>query len=45
MIKFQNFSQADYAGIISYGFHPSGNHKLSLGLNTKLIYRNVGKIS
>ena len=43
--KISKFSQADYAGIISYGFHPSGNHKLSLGLNTKLIYRNVGKLA
>ena len=43
--RISKFSQADYAGIISYGFHPSGNHKLSLGLNTKLIYRNVGKLA
>lgn len=43
--KITKFSQADYAGIISYGFHPAGNHKLSVGINAKIIYRNVGKFA
>lgn len=43
--KIQKFSQADYAGIVSYAFHPGGNHKLSVGLNAKLVYRNVGKFA
>lgn len=43
--KISKFSQADYAGIISYGFHPGGNQKISLGVNAKLVYRNVGKFA
>lgn len=43
--KITKFSQADYAGIVSYGFHPAGNHKLSVGINAKIIYRNVGKFA
>lgn len=43
--KISKFSQADYAGIISYGFHPGGNHRVSLGVNAKLVYRNVGKFA
>lgn len=43
--KITKFSQADYAGIVSYGFHPAGNHKLSVGINAKIVYRNVGKFA
>lgn len=43
--KIQKFSQADYAGILSYAFHPGGNQKLSVGVNAKLVYRNVGKFA
>lgn len=43
--KISKFSQADYAGIISYGFHPGGNQKINLGVNAKLVYRNVGKFA
>lgn len=44
MIKFLNFL-LDYAGIISYAFHPAGKEKLSVGVNAKIIYRNVGKFA
>jgi len=43
--KITKFSQADYAGIISYGFHPGGGHRLSVGVNAKMVYRNVGKFA
>ncbi|MGC4130033.1 MAG: PorV/PorQ family protein [Bergeyella sp.] len=43
--KITQFSQADYAGIISYAFNPGGNHKLDVGVNAKLVYRNVGKFA
>ncbi len=43
--KITKFSQADYAGIISYAFHPGGNHRLSVGVNAKVVYRNVGKFA
>lgn len=43
--KISKFSQADYAGIISYGFHPGGNHRISVGVNAKMVYRNVGKFA
>lgn len=43
--KITKFSQADYAGIVSYGFHPGGNHKLDAGINAKIVYRNVGKFA
>ncbi|MEC5395590.1 PorV/PorQ family protein [Bergeyella sp. RCAD1439] len=43
--RITKFSQADYAGILSYAFHPSGNHRLNLGVNAKLVYRNVGKFA
>lgn len=43
--KITSFSQADYAGIISYAFHPNGNHKLDVGINAKMVYRNVGKFA
>ena len=43
--KISKFSQADYAGIISYAFHPGGNQKLDVGVNAKLVYRNVGKFA
>ena len=43
--KITKFSQADYAGIISYGFHPGGDHRLSIGVNAKMVYRNVGKFA
>ncbi len=43
--RITKFSQADYAGIISYAFHPGGNQRLDLGVNAKLVYRNVGKFA
>ncbi len=43
--KITKFSQADYAGILSYAFHPGGNPKLDLGVNAKIVYRNVGKFA
>ncbi len=43
--KITKFSQADYAGIISYAFHPGGNHRLDVGVNAKVVYRNVGKFA
>ncbi len=43
--KITKFSQADYAALISYAFHPGGNHKLDVGANAKIVYRNVGKFA
>lgn len=43
--KITKFSQADYAGLISFAFHPNGNPKLDLGVNAKIVYRNVGKFA
>lgn len=43
--KITKFSQADYAAIASYAFHPNGNQKLDVGINAKLVYRNVGKFA
>lgn len=43
--KITKFSQADYAAIASYAFHPNGNQKLDVGVNAKIVYRNVGKFA
>lgn len=43
--KITKFSQADYAGIVSYAFHPGGNYKIDAGVNAKLVYRNVGSFA
>lgn len=43
--RITKFSTADYAGIISYAFRPGGNHRLSLGVNAKIVYRNIGKFA
>lgn len=43
--KITKFSQADYAGIISYAFHPGDNHRIDVGVNAKVVYRNVGKFA
>ena len=43
--KITKFSQADYAALVSYAFHPNGNQKLDVGVNAKLVYRNVGKFA
>ena len=43
--KITKFSQADYAGIISYAFHPGDNQRLDVGVNAKVVYRNVGKFA
>ncbi|MCC2589661.1 PorV/PorQ family protein [Chryseobacterium sp. MFBS3-17] len=43
--KITKFSQADYAGLVSYAFHPGGNEKISAGVNAKVVYRNVGKFA
>ena len=41
--KIRKFSQADYAGIISYAFR--ANSRLSVGVNAKIVHRNVGKFA
>ncbi|AZZ59121.1 PorV/PorQ family protein [Riemerella anatipestifer] len=41
--RITKFSQADYAALLSYAFRP--NHKLDVGVNAKLVYRNVGKFA
>jgi len=43
--KITSFSAADYAGILSYAFHPNQIYKLTLGVNAKFVYRNVGKFA
>lgn len=43
--RITKFSQADYAALVSYAFHPNGNQKLDVGVNAKLVYRNVGKFA
>ncbi|WP_304344176.1 PorV/PorQ family protein [Chryseobacterium koreense] len=43
--RITSFSQSDYAGILSYAFNPGGNQKLAVGVNAKLVYRNVGKFA
>ena len=43
--KITSFSQSDYAALISYAFNPGGNQKLDVGVNAKLVYRNVGKFA
>ncbi len=43
--KITKFSQADYAGLISYAFHPGGNYKLDVGVNAKVVYRSVGEFA
>jgi hypothetical protein len=43
--KISKFSTSDYAGVISYAFHPAGKEKLSVGVNAKIVYRNVGKFA
>lgn len=43
--KITSFSQADYAALISFAFNPGGNHRLDVGVNAKLVYRNVGKFA
>ncbi len=43
--KITSFSQSDYAALFSFAFNPGGNQKLDLGVNAKLVYRNVGKFA
>ncbi|MBV8326472.1 PorV/PorQ family protein [Chryseobacterium sp.] len=43
--KITKFSQADYAAILSYAFRPGGNPNLDVGVNAKIVYRNVGKFA
>ena len=43
--KISSFSQSDYAALVSYAFRPGGNHRLSVGVNAILVYRNVGKFA
>ena len=43
--RITEFSQADYAALISYAFRPNGNQNISAGVNAKLVYRNVGKFA
>ncbi|KQR93620.1 hypothetical protein ASG01_10675 [Chryseobacterium sp. Leaf180] len=43
--KITKFSQSDYAALLSYAFRPGGNQNLDVGVNAKLVYRNVGKFA
>lgn len=43
--KISSFSAADYAALVSFAFHPGGNQKLDLGVNAKIVYRNIGKFA
>jgi len=43
--KITSFSQSDYAALLSYAFRPGGNQRLSVGVNAKMVYRNVGKFA
>ncbi|RMZ60286.1 hypothetical protein D1631_04900 [Chryseobacterium nematophagum] len=43
--KITKFSQSDYAALLSYAFNPAGNTKLDVGVNAKIVYRNVGKFA
>lgn len=43
--KISTFSTADYAGILTYAFHPEGLPQFSAGVNAKVIYRNIGKFA
>lgn len=43
--KITSFSQSDYAALLSYAFRPGGDHRLSVGVNAKMVYRNVGKFA
>ncbi|GEN67286.1 MULTISPECIES: PorV/PorQ family protein [Chryseobacterium] len=43
--KITKFSQSDYAAILSYAFRPGGNPNLDVGVNAKIVYRNVGKFA
>lgn len=43
--KITKFSQSDYAAILSYAFNPAGNTRLDVGINAKIVYRNVGKFA
>ena len=42
--KISSFSQSHYAALLSYAFRP-GSHRLSVGVNAKMVYRNVGKFA
>ncbi|WP_417430474.1 PorV/PorQ family protein [Halpernia sp.] len=43
--KITSFSASDYAALVSFAFHPGGNQRLDLGVNAKLVYRNIGKFA
>ena len=43
--KITSFSASDYAALISFAFHPGGNQRLDLGVNAKIVYRNIGKFA
>ena len=43
--KITSFSQSDYAALLSYAFRPGGDQHLAVGINAKLVYRNVGKFA
>lgn len=43
--KITSFSQSDYAALLSYAFRPGGDHRLAVGVNAKMVYRNVGKFA
>jgi hypothetical protein len=43
--KITSFSASDYAALISFAFHPGGNQRLDLGVNSKIVYRNIGKFA
>lgn len=43
--KITKFSQADYAALVSYAFNPNAMENLDVGVNAKIVYRNVGKFA
>lgn len=43
--KITSFSASDYAALVSFAFHPGGNQRLDLGINAKIVYRNIGKFA
>lgn len=43
--KITSFSASDYAALVSFAFHPGGNQRLDLGVNAKIVYRNIGKFA
>lgn len=43
--KIKTFSNADYAGLLSFAFNPGGDQNLDVGVSAKVVYRNIGKFA